>query len=79
MRCPVVRLSVEPLEGRALMSAVAPVPPPPGQAAVAFAAPVGSDKGSFVGDGKWEGRFGSQPSTPATQPVNSICAVWHGD
>ncbi len=63
-----VRLTVEDLEGRSLMSAVAPVPPPAGQATVGFTAPIGSNKGSFAGDGwsiddKWM-------TTPAHRPAH---------
>jgi hypothetical protein len=72
----VVRLSVETLEGRALMSAVTPVPPP-GQVPVAFAPPTGSNHGNFASDGQWISLLTGASSRPSVAPLNGICAVWH--
>lgn len=70
------RLNVETLDERTLPSVVTPTPPSP--ATIAFAAPVGSDKGSFAGDGwsindKWM-------TTPAQRPAqpNGIIAILIG-
>jgi hypothetical protein len=73
----VVRLQVEALEGRALMSAVAPVPPTSPPTGVAFAPPTGSNHGNFAGDGFGLNGMFASASRPAV-PTNGIIAILIG-
>jgi hypothetical protein len=74
----VFRLNVEALDERALPSVVAPVPPASEQATVAFTPPIGSNKGSFAGDGWFEGRLGGQLTTQRPAQPNGIIAILIG-
>jgi len=71
MRCFVNRLNVESLEERDVMS-VGVLPP----TADGFTPPIGSNKGSIMGDGfgiPWSFLVAGQQAPPAS----GICAVWH--
>ena len=63
-----VRLSVERLEAREVMSVGVAAP-----VAADFTPPIGSNKGSFLGDGWWVAVVGERQPAPAA----GICAVWH--